>query len=236
MTVNPSLDVAATASTIADPVRAAMLVALSRADRLAATDLAAAAGVSASAASRHFGRLVRGGLLTVERQGRLRYFRLSGPRVSRAIDALVEAAGASAASTDVGSESPDHRARMCYDHLAGRLGVELTQSLSRERLISSGAWKRRPTRGAAYGTTKRGVEFLQSFGIDPRAVRAQPRSYAHACLDRTERRPHLAGSLGAAVAWRLFDLGWIERLPGTRALRITPAGRRGIKTTFGVEP
>jgi hypothetical protein len=107
--------------------------------------------------------------------------------------------------------------------------------LLRQRIISTRSWSRRPTRGAAFGLTKKGAGFLREFGVHPSAVRSQPRSYAHACLDRTERRPHLAGSLGAALATRLLELGWIQRQSKTRAVRVTPAGRRGLRSEFGVE-
>jgi DNA-binding transcriptional ArsR family regulator len=229
-------DVSTVAAAIGAPSRAAMLMALARAKRLAATELAALAGVSASTASTHLAKLVRSRLVAAESVGRLRYFTLANPGVSRALEALcaLSATTYRAASSD-GAGGPDRVARMCYDHLAGRLGVELTQAMVRERFIGGDALRRRPTRGSAYDSTKKGVEFLRTFGIDPRAVRARPRSYAHACLDRTERRPHLAGSLGAALADRLLDLGWIEHIHRSRTLRITPAGRRGLKTTFGVE-
>jgi DNA-binding transcriptional ArsR family regulator len=227
--------VSTVASAIGDPSRAAILMALANGERLAATDLAACAGISASTASAHLARLVRSGLVAVESAGRLRYFRLSNSGVSRALEALGALSGTGNSHVRGAGTATDRAARMCYDHLAGRLGVELTKAMVRQRFITGEAWKRRPTTGDAYDLTKKGVEFLRSFGIDPRAVRARPRSYAHGCLDRTERRPHLAGSLGAAVAARLLDLGWVERIPGTRALRITRSGRRHLKATFGVE-
>jgi DNA-binding transcriptional ArsR family regulator len=223
------------ADAIGDPSRAAMLMSLMNSGRLAARDLADAAGVTASTATTHLAKLTRAQLVTVEHQGRLKWFRLATPQIAHVLEALANISPTSGiARKTPGSVEPDRAARMCYDHLAGRLGVELTDSLLRSRLLSDQAYARRPVRGTAYSTTKRGIEFLRSFGISPSEVRSRQRSYAHACVDRTERRPHVAGSLGAAIARRAFDLGWLVRVPGSRALRVTPVGRRGLKATFGI--
>lgn len=224
------------AALLADPARAAMILALADADRLATTDLSGVAGVSLSTASIHLAKLMKGGLVTWELAGRVHYYRIAHPGLRRALDALTALSLLpQIESKDVGRAGADRTARMCYDHLAGRLGVRLTESLLNARVISSRQWNDRPVKAPSYGLTKKGVEHLRAFGVDPRAVRVLTRSFAHACLDRTERRPHLAGSLGAALADRLLELGWLERFPDTRALRITPAGRRGFKARFGVE-
>jgi DNA-binding transcriptional ArsR family regulator len=231
--VNPS-GISSTAALIADDARSAMLVALARGDRLAAKDLAAFAGVSSSTASSHLGKLVDGRLVSRERAGRIHYYRLAGPAVARTLESL-SALRPGGEKDGGGRPHDDRRARTCYDHLAGRLGVSLMEALAKGKLISRQGWSRRPARGGAVGTTKAGIEFLRSFGVSPPAVRAQQRSYAHQCLDRTEGRPHLAGALGAAITARIFELHWLERLPDTRALRITAAGRRGFKAQFGIE-
>src|SRR6266540_758919 len=227
------------AALLADEARVEMLLALAESGPLAATDLAAQANVSAPTASAHLAKLSEGGLVTWERSGRLRLYRLSGAPVIHALEALA-AMGHGVArprrrSVPLKQKTADQVARSCYDHLAGRLGVGLTEALLRGRLISKRTWSHRATRHGGYGVTSKGVEFLRGMGVDTRALRSPSRSFAHPCLDRTERRPHLAGALGAAMARRLTELGWVARLPRTRAQRVTPAGRAGLRARFGLE-
>ena len=207
-----------------------MLVALKGSGVLSATELASSAGVSRATASEHLNRLVDGGLVLVERRTRLRFYRLSGPHVSRALralDALADPRAATRPSRQV-LDAPDRLARACYDHLAGRLGVALLDELVHARYLST-------RDGAAYEVRIPGRKFLEDFGVDLRQPATHRRPYGRGCLDRTERRPHLAGLIGARLAARLTALKWIERIPSSRALRITPSGRRGLKQTFGVE-
>jgi hypothetical protein len=119
-------------------------------------------------------------------------------------------------------------ARICYDHLAGRLSVELTDSLVAQEFIVLD--------DEAAEITTAGVRFLTGFGVELRAGRSIRRRASRLCLDWTERRPHLAGMVGAALTTRYFELGWMERVPGTHAVIVTPSGRRGFQKTFGVLP
>ncbi|TML02434.1 MAG: winged helix-turn-helix transcriptional regulator [Actinobacteria bacterium] len=230
--------ICSSAALLADEARVEMLLAISESGALAATHLAERASVSAPTASAHLAKLSEGGLVTWERSGRLRLYRISGPGVVLALEALAALRkGPASPRTRSADARPraDELARSCYDHLAGRLGVGLTEALLRGRVISKRAWSHRATKHGGYGVTRKGVEFLRGMGVDPRALRSPSRSFAHPCLDRTERRPHLAGALGAAMARRLAELGWVQRLPRTRAVRITPAGKAGLRARFGLE-
>ena len=232
--------VAGAAALIADPARASMLIALAKTGRMAAIDLATAAGITPQTASSHLAKLDEAGLVTWRRTGRIRYYQLAGPAVTHVLHALAALTLRPEAAPDqgnslVGGGADGRLARSCYDHLAGHLGVEIADSLLRDRVISRRAWSHRPVKNQSYGLTKAGAEYLRGLGMDPRYVRRPGRSFAHACIDRTEGRAHLGGSLGAALAGRLFDLGWIERIGTTRTLRVTPAGRPGLRRQFGID-
>jgi DNA-binding transcriptional ArsR family regulator len=224
---NVTADVAAVAALIGERARAAMLDALVDDHELPATELARRAGVSASTASAHLAKLVDGGLVDVERNGRQRRYRLAGPAVAAAIEALaVIAPSRPARSLREATRAELLRTgRTCYDHLAGRLGVELTSALDRNGLLRR--------RGRAYLLTRAGERALDDLGVDLVAVRAQRRSFAFPCLDWTERRNHLAGALGAALTERLFALGWVERVGPGRAAALTDSGREGLGAFLG---
>jgi DNA-binding transcriptional ArsR family regulator len=237
MTHSDAIGIAEVAALIGHPARAAILVALLEQERLPTTDLAKAAAISASTASIHLSKLRSSGLVTWEAGGRVHYYRLANPRVAAALDAFGELLPARPrGSTGAGSESrdPDRLARMCYDHVAGRLGVSLLEALLHGRFVSLDEVSPRPVRGQAYGLTKKGFDLLRSFGLGSLRPAYLRRSFAHACLDRTERRSHLGGTLGAAIARRLFDLKWIERTGAGRGLAVTPKGRSGLRATFGL--
>jgi DNA-binding transcriptional ArsR family regulator len=221
--------VAPVAALLADPTRSRVLWALSDGRALPACDLALEAGVNAPTISFHLGKLVDGGLVAGEKQGRHKYYRLANPAVVGLLEALATVAPpASARTFQEGQKAKALRfARTCYDHLAGRLGVALTEALlARHRL--------KPV-GRSYELTRAGVRWLEDFGIDVAAVRSSRRVFARACLDWTERRHHLAGSLGSALLERLFELRWIERAATGRALRVSERGRRGLRAQIGVE-
>lgn len=208
--------------------RASLLLALISGRPLAAGELAARAGISPSLASSHLARLLDGGLVVAERQGRQRRYRLAGLRVAEVIEGMLTLAPACHASSlrESSRGAAIRRARTCYDHLAGSLGVGLAEALAHQRLVEP------PESG--YRLTVAGEDRLGSLGVDVEALRGRRRTFARPCLDWTERRPHLAGALGAGIAERLFELGWIRRLPGGRAVEVTDAGQRGLRHELGL--
>ena len=219
-------DISTPAALMGDPTRAAFLTALADGTALPASELAQRAGVGASTASIQLGRLVEGGLLEVERAGRHRYYRLADPTVAAAIESLAVLAPQRPASSlkqaRVGSEL--QAARTCYDHLAGALGVALLESLQRQRLLTPDL-----------EVTPRGVDRFAKLGIEIEELARGRRPLTRACLDWTERRHHLAGALGAALATTFLERGWIERRPDSRAVRLTDRGRRGMTRELAVQ-
>lgn len=238
MTASQSRDagIASPALLMADPARAAMLTALLDDRPLAASELARVAAVSAPAASAHLAKLLDGGLVTVVRQGRHRYYRLAGAEVAAAIEALSQL-GAPAPVRSLRQSrlaAALAEARTCYDHLAGRAGVELLDSMLRADMLAevNGDTDLASVR---YRLTRSGASRLASFGMNPDPPKISRRRFAGACLDWTQRQPHLGGALAAAITARLFELGWIERGSRSRSVRITPAGAAGLTATFGWE-
>jgi DNA-binding transcriptional ArsR family regulator len=221
--VDGDADLAAVGTLLAEPARARMLAALGDGRALPASALAAEAGVAPSTASGHLARLVDGGLLTAESRGRRRYFLLGGPEVAEALEALARVAPrASVRSLGQATRIEALRAaRTCYDHLAGRLGTALMDALLERSLV------------ADEHVTDAGSERFGELGIDLDAIPGR-RPRFRSCLDWSERRPHAAGKLGAALAAHAFELGWVERLDGSRALRVTPAGESGFAAAFSL--
>lgn len=221
--------VAAVAVLIGDPARANILLALMGGQALTATELAGHAGVMPQTASGHLAKLTDAGVLSVEKQGRHRYFRIASAKVAKALEALmVVAADGPKRHRPPGPKDAALRlARTCYDHIAGRLGVALADALAVHGHVVSGE--------GAVGVTATGQALLHGFGVDL-AASGRSRPLCRTCLDWSERRPHLAGRLGAALLIRADDLGWIARVPGSRALALTAAGRRGFVETFGLPP
>jgi DNA-binding transcriptional ArsR family regulator len=222
-------NVAAVAALIGHPARAAMLDALLDGGARAAGDLAHRADVAPSTASGHLLQLLTGGLVVCEAHGRERRYRLASAETAEALEALARLARParvqSLRAADRAGALRD--ARTCYDHLAGRLGVAVT-----EALVDRGALV---PRDACYDVTRAGEEQLRRLGVDVAAARARRRSFARACLDWSERRPHLAGALGAALAEALLARDWLRRRPNDRGLIVTPTGREGLATALGVE-
>jgi DNA-binding transcriptional ArsR family regulator len=222
------VDLAAGASAIADPARAAMLDALLDGAPRSAGALAREAGVAPSTASHHLGRLLDAGLVTVAPDGRRRAFRLARPEVARALEALALISPARPARTlrRATRAEAERAARTCYDHLAGALGVAVCDAL-----LAAGAISPDGERGYALGPTA--GDTFAAIGVTPPAPAR--RAYAIRCLDWSERRPHLAGALGAAVADAMLARGWVARVKGSRALLVTDAGRAGLRAGLGVE-
>ncbi|WP_442934626.1 ArsR/SmtB family transcription factor [Micromonospora sp. CPCC 205739] len=215
------------AALLADDTRAGICLALLDGRAWTAGELARAARVAPSTASEHLTRLVRGGLLVEERQGRHRYLRLAGPAVAQLIEDLAghvspapRPAGSLRAAT---ADAALAHARTCYDHLAGRLGVRLRDALLTRGLLDA-------TDGLA--VTPAGRDWLTDLGVAP--LPAGRRPLLRDCLDWTERRPHLAGALGAALCRRFAELGWT--MPGTgRSVRVTPAGVAALPEALGID-
>jgi DNA-binding transcriptional ArsR family regulator len=243
-------DIAPIAALIADPTRAAMLTALLDGRPLAAGELAYLAGVSAATASAHLARLLDGGLVTVARQGRHRYYKLAGPQVASVIEAMAHISPRPAVRSLRQSRQAAalQDARTCYDHLAGRAGVELLAALLERKVLgekirngcavgtsmtAGSSAHADPVFGVEFEVTRSGALTLAAFGIDLGELRRSHRRFAGACLDWTQRRPHLNGALGAAITARLLKLGWFEHGPSRRVLRLTGAGRQGLADTFG---
>jgi DNA-binding transcriptional ArsR family regulator len=240
-------DIARTAALIGDPGRARVLTALGDGRELPASVLASEAGVAPSTASAHLAKLVDGGLITAERHGRHRYFRLAGPEVGRAIEALAQIAPpAPVRSLREGTRAHAVRqGRTCYDHLAGRLGVALMAGLIDAGVLTGGDGHHRRARARAdrpsaagrdldYRLTDGGAGRLRRLGVDVDGAMGGPRAPIRYCVDWSEQDHHLAGALGAALAARLFELAWIARLPRTRAVRLTEEGRAGLVERLGV--
>jgi DNA-binding transcriptional ArsR family regulator len=227
--MNATYPLASVAELIGERARSAMLIALLDDLALPAGELARIAGVSAQSASGHLSKLVDGGLLAVHNAGRHRYYKIAKPEVARALEAL----GAISTMPRLSRLPCDpksrelYTARTCYDHLAGRVAVELTTALESSRVIrSSGEMN--------YEIGPRGKAGFQNLGLEIDALRRSRRAFARKCLDWTERRPHLAGALGEALCSRLLDLKWFARRPKTRALRITHLGARELHKRFGI--
>jgi DNA-binding transcriptional ArsR family regulator len=233
-------DIAPAAALIADPTRASILRSLMPDRPLAAGELARMAGVSAATASFHLAKLLEGGLIAVARQGRHRYYRLAGPEVAAAIEALGLISPVLPVRTLRQSREAAAlaEARTCYDHLAGRAGVELLDGMLRRGLIkeqSSGRTDRGDTPSLRFEVTGAGAMVLGSFGLNIAELRRSRRHFAGSCIDWTQRRGHLNGALAAAITTRLFELGWIERGQRRRSVRVTPAGVEGLACTFGLD-
>ncbi|PXY30966.1 ArsR/SmtB family transcription factor [Prauserella muralis] len=227
-----SAQLAALAALLADNTRAAFCLALLDGRAWTASELAAHAGVAPSTASEHLGRLVRGGLLVERRQGRHRYVQLAGPRAAELVELLASRLDAvpDPPRTLRGSRVSEAlaRGRTCYDHLAGRLGVAITDAMAARGLLEL-------TGGCAL--TADGTTWLTGpLGADPGQLRGTRRPLARACLDWTERRTHLAGVAGAVVCSRLFAGGWVRRVGSDRAVRLTPSGADALRDLLNLDP
>jgi DNA-binding transcriptional ArsR family regulator len=228
----PGVDIAEIASLMGDVARGHMLAALMDGRALTALELALAAGVTPQTASSHLGKLTQANLLAMEKQGRHRYFRLASPRVAESLESVLTLAG---------DAPPRHRpvtridaemrtARTCYDHVAGLLGVGVTDALVKRGHVV--------IEDDAGEVTSSGVEFLEGLGIDLAPRAKSRRVFCRPCLDWSERRPHLAGHVGAALCAHFIGADWVQRKRESRALKITPLGREKFAEVFGlvIEP
>ncbi|MFI5531801.1 winged helix-turn-helix domain-containing protein [Kitasatospora sp. NPDC051853] len=239
-------DIARAAALIADPSRAGILKCLADGRPLAASALAEEAGIGAATASAHLAKLVEGGLLTVERRGRYRLYRLAGPDVSAALECLAVIAPPLAITSLRQSSRANalHRGRSCYDHLAGRLGVALMTGLLERGALTGHDGVHRPERAVHdrpssygrdvhYALTPAGRTLLARLGVDTDAL--PPRRPAiRYCVDWSEHQHHLAGALGAALTARLFALDWVRRGTAPRVVHLTGPGAQGLERALGV--
>ena len=216
------------AAAIAEPARTRMLYCLMDGRARTGTELAVIAGVSPSTASVHLARLSKQRLVKVQTQGRYRYYSLGGPGVAAALEALAVVAGPARPRFEPRTPPSLRAARSCYDHLAGALAVALL-----ERLLELG-WLTAEAEDA-YEVTGEGERALEALGVDVEAARAQRRRFACACLDWSERRPHVGGALGGALLETALRRRWVVKELDSRALRLTPAGRRAFKAHLGLE-
>ena len=211
-------DIALLGSLIGDPARANMLTALMSGKALTASELAGEASVTVQTASTHLGKLQSGGLIRQRKQGRHRYFSLADDDVGAVLESMMGlAAKKGHTRTRTGPKDPALRkARVCYNHLAGELGVRLLDSLSARGLVIED--------GDMLDLTGSGEAFVTGFGIDMDGLKASRRPLCKSCLDWSARRSHLAGSLGTAFLQRFYEQGWAKREDGTRVVRFTKRG------------
>ena len=217
------------AALVGDTARATMLAALMGGQALTSSELASLAHISRPTASGHLGKLVGARLLSVTQKRRNRYYRIASPLVAKMLESIKAVAALETPPRYQPRSAQDDAlrfARTCYDHLAGRLGVAIADALVARRLIVL------TEEGGE--VTAAGARFLSKFGAALTAKAATRRIFCRACLDWSERRYHVAGFVGAEI-WRCcVDRGWLAQPRGTRAVRVTPAGRRGLRETIGV--
>jgi DNA-binding transcriptional ArsR family regulator len=212
-----------------DPTRANMLLALMDGRSLPSGELASSANIAPQTASGHLTKLVEAGLLAVETQGRHRYYRIAKPEVSFAIETLGELAPPRPQPDPPSEEARRFRlARTCYGHLGGVIAVKIVDSMRERRLL------RNATERQCH-LTESGREWLATIGVEIESNRLRAEGAGRYCLDWTERRPHLSGPLGRVIFNRTNDLGWVARIPGTRALRITLKGRTEFEKRLGLQ-
>jgi DNA-binding transcriptional ArsR family regulator len=221
-------DFVAAAKCLANPARSLMVGRLLDGKALTASELARVAGVQPSTASEHLAQLAAGGLVTAISQGRHRYYSIASAEIAESLEALARICPRTAVRSLTASSEASQLtfARTCYDHLAGKLGVTILDALLARGWLA-------PAHGGL-ASTPEGVTGFSQLGLQVDSVRHPRRPFARTCLDWTERRPHLAGTLGAGMATALLDRNWVERKSRQRALRLTQAGRDGLDRLLGV--
>ena len=215
------------AALVGDPSRAAMLMALMDGRALTAGELARAAGVTAQTASGHLARMLAAELLALEAQGRHRYYRLASPAIAGMLEAMMVAAAPPPIRTGPRDQAMRH-ARTCYDHLAGKVAVALTDAMVARAQIEIGS------DGAALTDAGRSLFDRMGVGLPPHPE-SKSAVYCRPCLDWSERRHHLAGAVGAALYRTLLARNWIRRSADSRIVTFTPPGREALRRHFGVD-
>lgn len=223
MVVEP--DLARVARTIGDPTRIRMLTLLMEGRAHTAKELAHGTAIDPATATAHLRRLVDDALVTVTAQGRHKYFQLASAGVANCVEALLSLA-MPAKAAPAQPIQPIHEARFCYDHLAGRLGTQLTATFVKRGQLRAN--------GRNFELTTKGGRWFTAFGVNLEEVASSRRRFAFPCLDWSERRDHLGGALGAAVAQRMVARGWLKRKAGTRIVLVTTTGRAALSEQFGI--
>ena len=211
------------------PARAAMVWALIAGDALPASELAYRAGVTPQTASHHLARMVAGGLLAVGRCLRYRYYRLASPQVAEVLENFMVLSGPPAFRdrADRSAIDPLSHARSCYDHLAGKLAVQLADQLTDRGWIT--------LHDRDYAVSEVGERWFAALGLDLPNLRRQHRLFARRCIDWSERRPHIGGALGAALMTRFQEDGWLRKSAGQRKVWVTSVGQQGFWKAFGIQ-
>ncbi|MEP6790398.1 MAG: helix-turn-helix transcriptional regulator [Ramlibacter sp.] len=222
--MNAEPDLARIASTIGDPRRIQMLSLLMEGRALTAKELALGAGIEPATATSHLRRLLDDGLLESTAQGRHKYFRFASEDVAHLVESLMRVAPPRKMQPAAKAQDPIRRARFCYDHLAGSLGTGLLALLLKKRWLEADAVDPKQLQ-----ITPQGEKALSALGLDLDGARARRRQLACRCLDWSERKDHLGGALGAALAEQFRQLHWIDRQKHTRLVRITPLGGEGFR-------
>ncbi len=231
VTTDRASGLARLAAVLADETRATMLLALLDGRAFTAGELAARAGVAPSTATEHLNRLLAAGLLTQRRQGRHRYVQLADAETAQLLEDLLARSGDGSVRPlttlrAVSAREALARGRTCYDHLAGRLGVDITDAMTAAGLLEQ--------RGG-FGLTAEGMAWLvDPIGVDPAALERPRRPVARPCLDWTERRTHLGGVAGAQLCARFLERRWVERFGTGRAVRVTAAGTVALHDLLGL--
>lgn len=227
MGINPNM--AEIAALLGETSRATILASMMDGRFHTASELAYMAAIKPQTASFHLAKLVEGKLIKVEKQGRHRYFQLAGEDIAQFLESFL----AISPPPEVRSLKQSSQikllqdARTCYDHLAGKLGVQLTESMLKAGYLT--------LEGKQFVLTDEGILFFTTFGIDLTALKRKRRSFSHACLDWSERRYHLAGALGCELLNKFFNLGWLLRVPSIRAIKVTEKGKIGFKEVFHLD-
>lgn len=221
-------EIAGIAALIGESARATILWHLLSGESRPASELAFYANISAQNASAHLAKLVEAGLLIVESRGRHRYYHIAGPEVAHAMEAIAALAPSAKARTHLprGQTLDLKYARTCYDHLAGRVAVEICDAMQEKGLLEAN--------GEDFDVTPKGESWLHKMGIGINELRHQRRFFARLCPDWSERRPHLAGALGAALLEQMFRQGWIAKIRSSRAIRVTTKGKQELYDLLGI--
>ncbi|MDF2036881.1 winged helix-turn-helix domain-containing protein [Cytobacillus oceanisediminis] len=227
--MNVNSNVAKVASLVSEPSRAAILTVLLDGRYHTVNELAQMARIKPQTASFHLKKMLDAQVVTAEKQGRHRYYGILNQEVAQVMESFLSIAPpVEVKSFHHASEDKAIRlARTCYDHLAGNLGVQLTESLKSKGYITE--------ENDTFSVTEDGKAFFHSMQIDLTSLKNKRRSFSHKCLDWSERRHHLAGALGNAILEKLLERNWIQRIPKTRAIKITTHGMKGLKETFAIE-